>query len=64
MTDEHCGKKMIKKSCEYKTFKSVQITKFVNKCPKKIFSIKIQRENHKKFARITDEYCGKSDVKD
>ena len=27
------------------------------------FSIKIQREKHKKFARITDEYCGKSDVK-
>ena len=31
---------------------------------KKNFSIKIQIENHKKFARITDEHCGKSDVKD
>ena len=28
------------------------------------FSIKIQRKKYKKFARITDEHCGKSDVKD
>ena len=26
-------------------------------------SIKIQREEHKKFARITDEHCGKKRCK-
>ena len=31
---------------------------------KKNFSIRMQREKHKKFARVTDEHCGKSDVKD
>ena len=31
---------------------------------KLIFSILIQREKHKKFARVTDEHCGKNDVKD
>ena len=29
-----------------------------------MFSIKIQRDKHKKFARVTDEHCGKNDVKD
>ena len=29
-----------------------------------MFSIKMQREKHEKFARVADEHCGTNDVKD
>ena len=39
------------------------ICKKIGTCTKK-FSIKIQREQTKKFSRVTDEHCGKKDIKE